>query len=97
MRAGEHERAAAASALDALLAGQLVEGAADRDEADAVLARQLPLGRNVVALRPAAVVDRAAQVQVDLVVERDGPRLEPEPSQTRLLHRERFVPHGQGA
>ena len=55
---------------------ELVEGAADGDEAAAVLGSQLLLGRNLLAGRPLSGVERSSKVQIRLVMERDRTRLE---------------------
>src|SRR5262245_8787935 len=72
----EDERPATARALDAALARQLVEGAADRDEAAAVELGELALRRHAITRLPSPVVERGAQVEIDLVVERHGAELE---------------------
>ena len=75
------ERAPAAGPLQALLAGQVGEGPAHRDEAAAVALGELPLGRQPVPDRPLARLDPGAQVDVDLVVQRDRSGLELETCQ----------------
>jgi hypothetical protein len=64
-------RAASAGALDAALLGELAQGAADGDQADAVLPSQLALRGQAIARLPRAIVQRSAQVEVDLVVHGD--------------------------
>ena len=76
-RAGD-ERAPAARPLEAPLAGEVAEGAADRDQAAAVALGELALGGQPVAGAPFARLDGRAQVKIDLVVERDRARQEPE-------------------
>ena len=78
MRGWSDERAAAAGPLEALLAGQLAQRAPDGDQAAAVALRELALGRQPVAGAPFARVEGGAQVEIDLVVQRDGSELEPE-------------------
>jgi hypothetical protein len=72
----EDERPAAARALEALLAGELIEGPPDRDQAAAIAGRQLALGREAVARLPLPRVERGLQVELDLVVQRDGPGIQ---------------------
>ncbi len=60
-------------ALQALLARQLRQGAADGDQAAAVARGELALRREPIAGRPVAGVERRREVEVDLVVQRDGP------------------------
>jgi hypothetical protein len=77
------ERAASAGALEAPLAGQVAQRPAHGDQAAAVSLRQLALRRQPVARAPLAGVDRGAQVKIDLVVERDRSRQEPEACHAR--------------
>ena len=93
-RAGD-ERAPAAGPLEAALAGQVAERAADGDQAAAVALGQLALGRQPVARAPFARVERGAQVKIDLVVERDRARQEPEACHARR-ERPRAVGRGWG-
>ena len=74
----EDGRAAAAGPLDPALAGQLGERPPDGDQAAAVALGELALRREEIAGTPFAVVERRAQVQVDLVMQRDGTELESE-------------------
>jgi hypothetical protein len=74
----EDERAAAAGALQALLSGKLVERSPDGDEAAAVPLRELTLGREAIPGLPLALVEGGLQVEVDLVVQRDGAGVETE-------------------
>ena len=55
-----------------------LEGAADGDQAAAVAIGELALRGELVARPPLAGVERGAQVEIDLVVERDRAREEPE-------------------
>ena len=90
----EDERAAAAGPLDALLAGELRERPPDGDQAAAVALGELALGRQPVARLPLARVERGHQVEIDLVVQRDGTELEPETGHRRawiLLRAARMV------
>jgi hypothetical protein len=70
------ERPQAARPLQATLSHEFVQGAADGDEAAAVLGSQLLLGRNLLAGRPLSGVERSSKVQIRLVMERDRTRLE---------------------
>ena len=63
------------------LAGQFVEGATDGDEAAAIEVGQVPFGRDAVTRLPATGVQRAAQVEIDLVVERHRTELETDAGQ----------------
>ena len=74
----EHEGALPARPRDALLADELVQRAADGDQAAAVPLRELPLRGYLVARPPVAAVQRPAQVEIDLVVQGDRTQLEPE-------------------
>ena len=74
----EDERAASAGPLDAPLLGELPERPADGDQADAVVASQLTLRREAIARLPRPVVQGFAQVEIDLVVHRDGAEREAE-------------------
>ncbi len=78
MRGREHVRAAARRALEALLARQLVESAANRDQAAAVVAREVALGGKSIAGRIDALIQRRFQVKVDLMMKRNwaGPEQE---------------------
>ena len=90
----EDERAAAARPLDPLFASQLGERPPDRDEAAPVALGQLALGRQPVAGPPLVGIERGDQVDVDLVMERDGTELEPEAGHRRawiLLRAARMV------
>ena len=82
-RGAGHERAAAAGPLQAVLARQVAERAPDGDQAAAVPLGQLALGRQPVAGAPFARLERGAQVKIDLVVERDRARQEPEACHAR--------------
>ena len=79
----EDGRATAARPLQACLARQLRQGASDGDQAAAVARGELALRREEVAGSPLACVERRAEVQVDLVMKRDGTELESE-----VCHRE---------
>ena len=79
--------------LEAALAGEVAEGAADRDQAAAVALGELALGGQPVAGAPFARLDGRAQVKIDLVVERDRARQEPEACHAR---RERPLAVGRG-
>ena len=68
----EDERPAAAGPLDALLAGKLHECPANGDQAAAVALRQLALSRQPVAWPPLVRVEGRHQVEIDLVVQRNG-------------------------
>ena len=68
----EDERAAASSPLQALFTDQLAEGPSDGDQAAAVALGEVPFRRQLVARDPLAGVKGGLQVQVDLVVQRDG-------------------------
>ena len=65
-------------ALDPLFARQLVESAADGDEAAAVVARQVTLGRESVARLVRALIEGRLQVKVDLMMKRNWAGLEQE-------------------
>src|SRR5437667_66919 len=80
--------------LDPLFASQLGERPSDRDEAAPVALGQLALGRQPVAGPPLVGIERGDQVDVDLVMERDGTELEPEAGHRRawiLLRAARMV------
>ena len=79
--------------LEAALAGQVAEGAADGDQAAAVALGELALGGQPVAGAPFARLEGGAQVKIDLVVERDRARQEPEACHAR---RERPLAVGRG-
>ena len=72
----QDEGAAPAGPFEATLAGELVERAPDGDQAAAVATGQLAFGWESVARLPLAGVDGGLQVQVDLVVQRDGTELQ---------------------
>ena len=76
----EDERAAASSPLQALFTDELAEGTSDGDQAAAVALGEIPFRRQLVARLPFARVQGGLQVQVDLVVQRDGAEFEPEAS-----------------
>jgi hypothetical protein len=68
----------AAAALHAPLAGELRQGPPDRDEAAAVAGGELAFRREEVAGTPFACIERRAEVEVDLMMKRDGTELESE-------------------
>src|SRR4029077_698770 len=74
---GRHdERASAPGPLDPLLAGEVRERATDGDETAAVLTGEFALRWQALADPPVSSLDRGAQVEIDLVVERDRSGLE---------------------
>lgn len=74
----QDERPATAGPLETLLPHQLAEGATDRDEAAAIALREVALGRQAVPWTPLGGIQGGSQVEVDLVVQRDGAKLESE-------------------
>ena len=76
--------AASSGTQQASLAGQLAQRAADGDEAAAVAAGQLALRWQQLVGAPLAGVQRAAQVEIDLVVQRDGAELQAGAGQSSL-------------
>jgi hypothetical protein len=90
----ENERSAPSRPLDPLLASQLRERAPDGDQAAAISLSQFAFGREPVARPPLIGIESGDQVEVDLVVERDGTELEPEAGHRRawdLLRAARMV------
>jgi hypothetical protein len=71
----EDRRPAPARPLDAVLVGQLAQGSSDGDQGAAVPFGELALRREEIAGAPLAVVERRAQVQVDLMMKRNGTEL----------------------
>ena len=57
---------------------ELIEGPTDGDQGAAVAARELAFGWESIARLPLALVEGGLQVEVDLVVQRDGSELQPE-------------------
>src|SRR6185436_4858961 len=91
------EGAATARALEATLASELAERTPDRDEAAAVADAQFALGRQPVARRDLARIESGLQVEVHLVMHRDGTELQAEArhrqtgsSVRRGMHRPRW-------
>ncbi len=70
--------AAALGPFDPLLARQLRQRAPDGDQAAAIAQRQFALRREAVAGLPVTGLEGRAQVEVDLVMQRDGADLETE-------------------
>ena len=77
-RRARDERSASPRPLQPTLAGEIAQRAADGDEAAPVAGGELALRRQPVPGPPLAGVERRTQVEVDLVVERDRARQEPE-------------------
>ena len=71
-----HERPATGRPFQATFAGQLVERASHGDQAAPVAGRELAFRRQAVTGPPLARGKRLAQVEVDLVVERNRPGFE---------------------
>ena len=77
----EDERAAPARPFDPALTHQLVERATDGDQTAAVMGRELALRRQLPAGWPPTGLEGGEQVEIHLMVQRDGAELESEPSQ----------------
>ncbi len=73
------ERASAAGTFQASLMGELREGSPDGDEAAPVALHQRALRGELIARAPDPVVEGRAQVEVDLVMQRDRSGFEAEP------------------
>jgi hypothetical protein len=77
------ERPTTASPFDATLAHQFVECAADRDQAAAIMSSQLTFGRELLTGVPPPDTERFEQVEIHLVMQRDGAELETKAGQPK--------------
>jgi hypothetical protein len=79
----EDERAPPPRSLQTLLANELRERTPDRDQAAAVAGGKVAFGWEAIARLPLPAVECGAQVEIDLVVQRDGTELEAEAGHLR--------------
>jgi len=77
----EDERAAPAGPFDPAFTHQLVERATDGDQTATVVGRELALRRQLSTGCPPTGLEGGEQVEIHLMVQRDGAELESEPSQ----------------
>jgi len=62
---------------------KFVERATHRDQTAAVVGGEIAFGGNLATRRPATGIEGGEQVEIDLVVQRNGAELEPEPGQPK--------------
>src|SRR6185369_9450557 len=84
----EDERAAPARPLEPRFADELAQRPPDRDQAAAIPECEVALGRQTVSGGPFARVEGGLQVEIDLVMERDGAELESVAGHRRVRPRE---------